>query len=124
MEQQRNIIKQKDMIIKEMETNIEILNEQISQKYNTRDSDGSFIDQVRMCVIELSGLEVAVVKVPSVIKTVSKHMFGKDSEKQDLPSSTTVQSIVDEGHFLAKAFISEKLSETENWGLNRDGTTR
>jgi hypothetical protein len=31
---------------------------------------------------------------------------------------------VDEGHFLAKTYISEKLDESEHWGLNRDDTSR
>lgn len=124
IKQQKNIIKQKDMIIKELETNIDLLKEQISQVFDTKESDGSFTDSVRLCVIELSGLEVAVEKVPSVIQSVSKHLFGREFEKHEIPSSTTVQTIVDEGHFLAKAYISKQLSETENWGLNRDGTTR
>ena len=42
----------------------------------------------------------------------------------DLPNSTTVQSIIDERHFLAKTFIAQKLDAVDNWGLNRDGTTR
>ena len=58
--------------------------------------------EVRLCVVELSGLEVAVEKVSEVIRTVSKHLFQIEFEKNDLPSSSTVQSIVDEGHFLAK----------------------
>jgi hypothetical protein len=32
--------------------------------------------------------------------------------------------MVDEGHYIAKTFIAEKLSETANWGLSHSGTTR
>ncbi|XP_045198613.2 uncharacterized protein LOC123552927 [Mercenaria mercenaria] len=95
-----------------------------SEKLTTKNEDGSYSDKVRLCIVELSGLEVAVEKVSEVIKTVSKHLFHVDIENSDLPSSSTVQSIVDEGHYLAKTYISHQLSETENWGLSRDGTTR
>jgi len=38
------------------------------------------------------------------MKTVSKHLFSCDFDEKDLPSSRTVQNIVDEGHYLAKTF--------------------
>ncbi|KAL4219419.1 Piwi-like protein 1 [Mactra antiquata] len=121
----RSKVSENEAKVRELEINNDILKEQINQQAcETKNVDGTFSDNLRMCIIELSGLEVAVEKVPNVIKTVSKHLFGKDLRKTDLPSSTTVQTIVDEGHYLAKAFISKQLSETENWGLNRDGTTR
>ena len=44
--------------------------------------------------------------------------------RSDLPNSTTVQSIEDEGHFLAKTYIAQTHENADNWGLNRDGTTR
>ena len=31
---------------------------------------------------------------------------------------------MDEGHYLAKTYISERLEKSENWGLQRDGTSR
>ena len=73
--------------------------------------------------MELSGLEVVVEKVSFVIQSVCKQLFNINLTKADLPSPTTVQAIVNEGHFLAKTFISEKLEQSENWGLNQ-GTTR
>ena len=54
---------------------------------------------------------------------MSKHVFGRDLKKSDLPNGTTVQTIIDEGHYLAKTFISHKLDTVDNWGKNRDGTT-
>ena len=51
-------------------------------------------------------------------------MFGQEVALSDLPNSTTVQSIVDEGHYLAKMYIAQTLENADNWGLNRDGTTR
>ena len=46
-----------------------------SEKLTTKNDDGSYGNEVRMCVVELSGLEVAVEKVTEVIKTVGKHLF-------------------------------------------------
>ncbi|XP_045190091.2 uncharacterized protein LOC123547228 [Mercenaria mercenaria] len=121
----RTKLAEKDAKIRELEANYLILQDELREgKIETRTKDGAFTDNVRLCVVELSGLEVAVEKIPEVVRTVSKHLHGVDTCRSDLPSSTTVQAIVDEGHFLAKTFISQKLSETENWGLNRDGTTR
>ena len=51
-------------------------------------------------------------------------MFGHEIELSDLPNSTTVQAIVDEGHYTAKTYIAHVLGNAENWGINRDGTTR
>ena len=32
--------------------------------------------------------------------------------------------MADEGHFIAKTYIAQALENTDNWGINRDGTTR
>lgn len=120
----KNSIDYKELKVKELETNVDILQEQLAETFQTKSNERIFTNNIRPCIIELSGLEVAVEKVSPVIATVSKHLFGRKLEKSELPTSTTVQSIVDEGHFLAKTCISEQLAETENWGLNRDGTTR
>jgi len=62
--------------------------------------------------VELSGLEVAVEKRPEVIKTISKHLFKREFERDELPTSSTIQSS-QWGIFSGK-----------NWGLNRNATTR
>lgn len=116
---------EKDQRIHELEDKVLTLQQSLTEsKVETKGKDGKFSDKLRMCVIELGGLEVAVEKIPEVIKCVSKHVFNTKFKSSDIPSSSTTQNIIDEGHLLAKTFISEKLAETENWGLNRDGTTR
>lgn len=51
---------------------------------------------------------------------VSKLLFNKELEKDELPSSTIVQSIVDKEHFLVKkVHISDEVAATEQWVLNR-----
>ena len=47
-----------------------------------------------------------------VMSAVSKHLFGRDFESGELPSASTIQTMVKDGHFLAKTYIAEKLKET------------
>ena len=111
----------KENKVTELEEDVdEIINENIK----TKNEDGSYSHEVRLCVIELFGLEVAVEKVSPVIQSVLRHILGKSLDRSDLPNPTTTQAIIDEGHYTAKTFISEKLNKAENWGLGRDGTTR
>jgi hypothetical protein len=117
-------LKNKNEEIEALMFEINDLKEMVNGRLVTRNKDASFTENIRLCAMELSGLEVAVEKVSFVIQSVCKQLFNINLTKADLPSPTTVQAIVDEGHFLAKTFISEKLEQSENWGLNRDGTTR
>lgn len=108
-------------------TNLEEQLEHVSteeKKHKLKNTDGSYSNHVRLCIMELSGLEVAVEKVSPIIQTVAKHLFAENITKSELPNPSTVQVIVDEGHFLAKKFIAEKINKVDNWGLGRDGTTR
>ncbi|XP_060575254.1 uncharacterized protein LOC132732770 [Ruditapes philippinarum] len=59
-----------------------------------------------------------------VIQCVMKHLCGIDLCKDQLPNPATAQAIVDAGHYITKTFIADKLEQCENWGLNRDGTSR
>ena len=102
----------------------EDIDEIINESIQTKNEDGSYSHKVRLCVMELVGLEVAVEKVSPVIQSVLRHILGKSLDRSDLPNPSTAQAIVDEGHYIAKTFISEKLNKAENWGLGRDGTTR
>ncbi|XP_053381945.1 uncharacterized protein LOC128549357 [Mercenaria mercenaria] len=117
-------VAEKQKEIDQLQIENEFLKDDKKQKYETKNSDGSFNDSIRLCVIELAGLEVAVEKVSQVIQVISRHMFSREISKADLPTSSTVQTIVDEGHFLAKTYISTVIDAAESFGLNRDGTSR
>ncbi|XP_063406504.1 uncharacterized protein LOC134690461 [Mytilus trossulus] len=106
------VLKEKDHQIENLLSDISIMKETANFTIVTRNIDASFTDCVRLCVMELSGLEVAVGKVSPVIQTVCKHLFDIGLDTSQLPSSTTVQSIVDEGHYIAKTFIFEKLDQS------------
>jgi len=83
---------------------------------------GEYNQDVRNCVLELLGNEVALHKVAPVIQAVSKHLF--KTPLSDLPRRQCVNNISDEAHFLVKKFYAEKLASTDHWGLNKDGTSR
>ncbi|XP_064648481.1 uncharacterized protein LOC135500761 [Lineus longissimus] len=89
-----------------------------------KDKSGCYSENVRMCVMELTGLEVANDKVPQVIICVSQYIAGRHLQKADVPNPSTVRAISDEGQYVAKRFIAEQLKESTNWGLCKDGTTR
>ena len=78
--------------------------------------------ETRMLVTELTGLEVAQSKIPAVIEAVARNLFGTSVQK--LPDAKTIRNINDEGHYLAKKFIAEKLDQSKSIGCGRDGTTR
>lgn len=69
-------------------------------------------------------LDETLAKMSSLIQVVLKHFIGKEITRDQFPNASTSQTIFDEGHFIAKSFISEKLEKCENWGLGCIGTTR
>ncbi|KAL3848471.1 hypothetical protein ACJMK2_019325 [Sinanodonta woodiana] len=108
----------------ELQDKIEDLQEMKEIQIKTKSTHGTYSDKLRLCVIQLAGLEVATEKVTPVIQVVSEKLFEKKFDRKELPNSTTVQTIIDKGHFIAKAYIAEKIDNCKNWGLNRDGTSR
>ncbi|KAL3841605.1 hypothetical protein ACJMK2_019722 [Sinanodonta woodiana] len=120
----KHILVGKNQELHNLQVQVEMLTEELNEKHCTKNLDGSYTDNVRLCVIELAALEVATEKISPAIEVVSRHIFRREIGKSDLPNSTSVQTIVNEGHYLAKAFIAAKLDTVGSWGLNRDGTTR
>jgi hypothetical protein len=111
---------ERELIIAELEEDIKSLkNEHLVTK-----NEHGYTENTRLCIMELAGLECAVEKMSPVIQTVAKHIFDKHITKEDLPNATTCQTIVDEGHFIAKAYIANRIDHSSSWGLGRDGTTR
>ena len=86
--------------------------------------DTAYSDELRICVMQLAALEVGTEKIAQVIKIVSECLFEIEFEEKELPSSSTVQNIIDEGHVLSKKYIAAKLDECTNWGIHKDGTAR
>ncbi|GFO29848.1 hypothetical protein PoB_005635300 [Plakobranchus ocellatus] len=84
--------------------------------------DAEFTENMRLRVLELAGLEVATSKVAPVIKTVGK-LCG--ITLSHLPQRTACQSMINEGHVLAKSYIKDTiLNRCRSFSLHKDGTTR
>ena len=83
--------------------------------------DGTFTDELRFCIMQLAGLEVAAAKITPVIDVVAKTLFGCTLS---LPNATTSQAVIDEGHYIAQRYIAKRLDEADHWGINKDGTMR
>ena len=105
-----------------LELQLDILQDQIrNESLNLKDENGYTIE-TRTLVNELTSLELAQSKIGPAIKSVAKCLFNCDVHP--LPDRKTIQQINDEGHFIAKRYIAVQLGSSENWGLNKDGTSR
>ena len=83
--------------------------------------NGMYTADTRLCVMELTGLEVATGKIAPVMDAVGKLCNIKFSP---LPSRQACQNIADEGQVVAKEFVKERVHKRSNgFGLHKDGTT-
>ena len=128
----RFTVKQKVAANKQLELQICELKQEV-QHYSAQTSNdvnailkegGHYSDNVRLCVFDLLGLEVATANVPNVIQTVALHIFNITIKLEHLPTRSTVLKICDEGHYLSKLHCVNKLKETEHYGIGTDGTSR
>ena len=87
-------------------------------------NNGVFVEDVRLCIINLIGLEVSTDKVSEAIQVVASTIFHVDIKLDNLPSRVTVLNICSEGHYISKLYCATQLSETEHYGIGADGTSR
>lgn len=116
----------KHKYVSSLENELEEAKEMLSDtnpKVCTKEN-GVFTSDIRLCVMELIGLEVATEKVGPVIQTVAEHIFSCKLNKRDVPNRQTVQNIADEAQYISKRYIAETLATSNSWGLHKDGTTR
>jgi chromosome segregation ATPase len=98
----------RDLLIQDLQESLSVLK---NETIETRNVKGIFNENVRLSIMELAGLEVAIEKMSPVIQCVMKHLCGKDLRKDQLPNPATAQAIVDEGHYITKTFIANKLEQ-------------
>ena len=112
----RFTVKQKVAANKQLELQICELKQEV-QHYSAQTSNdvnvilregGHYYDNVRLCVIDLLGLEVATANVPNVIQTVVLHIFNIPINLEHLP----------------KLHYVNKLKETEHYVIDTDCTSR
>ena len=102
-----------------------------SETLETKVSDYSasnrfmYTDDVEKCVMHLVGeLDIATNKCTAVIQTVSKWLQHKDISLTELPSTSTVQNMLDRAQYLSKIQVAESIFNADRWTLHSDGTTR
>jgi len=61
-------------------------------------------------------------KMRQISQTVSENIFKVDIPKS--PCRTTIQTIIDEGHYLSRKQVGSALTEAENWDLFANCTSR
>ena len=113
-------------LVRDLENELETARDSLrdAKQVSFKDEFGEYTLNLRVCVNNLTALEIAQDKVSPTIKTVAADLFDIHINEKELPCRKTVQNINDEGQYIAKRYIAEKLTECSNWGLNKDGTTR
>ena len=95
-------------------------------KMKLKDSEKNrYSSQVRKTLIALQhDGNVPARKCSFVLRTVAKNMFNVDIEEKDLPCTSSVLNMSDEGHVLSKIQAAEKILDTKNCTIHTDGTSR
>ena len=114
MQYARSQIEEADETVEEEDINRDEL--------RTKTSEREYTGGLWICVMELAGLEVATGKIGQVMEAVGAFCGVKF---ECLPSRTACQRIVDEGHELAKTFVSQMiLRKCKGFGIHKDDTLR
>jgi hypothetical protein len=97
----RKTIKTRNEQILELDHLLDLERENNHRNILLKDGD-SYSTCIRECILGLAGLEIACEKISHAIVVVSNHLFNANFKLIDLPNSSTVRAIVDEGHYIAK----------------------
>ena len=110
----------------EMEIELDETKEKLG-KPKTRTHEGKrgqFTDSLRLLVMELAKEQVSAKRTATVIKTVSRHLFGVEFENNDLPCESSVLNIINDAGSLSTCQVAESLLSNRHNTLHTDGTTR
>jgi hypothetical protein len=77
---------------------------------------------IQKCILQLQSLSLPCNKLGQIIPTANENIFKVDIPKS--PCRTTIQNIIDEGHYLSRKQVGSALTKTENWDLLADCTSR
>ena len=83
--------------------------------------DGKYNDKTRECVMELLSLNVSIMKIEKVMRSVLK-LAGIHPNR--VPKHTTINTILSEAHALAQIQLAESLPDKEYTTLHSDGTSK
>ena len=86
---------------------------------------GHFKAEAKVCIMSLIGEnEVPAHRCGPVIQNVVRQVCGEKVPDSDLPSQRSALRFADQGHVVSKSHVAQILTNSENWDLHTDGTSR
>ena len=106
----------------EYDTLVGRVNDLESACLETKEHKMKYLDNIRQCCMELLSLNVGVLNVESIIRSVLQHCAGFSIK--ELPQKATLVRILAEMKGITYYQLAEMLSKEENLTLHSDGTTK
>ena len=88
----------------------------------TKEHNMKYLDNIRLCCMELLSLNVGVLNVEPIIRSVLKHTAG--FSVKELPQKSTLVRMLAEMKGIAYCQLADVLAKEENLTLHSDGTTK
>ena len=98
------------------------MNDLESACLETKEHKMKYLDNIRQCCMELLSLNVGVLNVEPIIRSVLQHCAGFSIK--ELPQKATLVRILAEMKGITYYQMAEMLSKEENLTLHSDGTTK
>lgn len=114
-----NTLKQEKMGL--LEKNAELMDQIKESKKKNFYAEGKYMDDLRLCIMELLTYNVGILKIEPVLQSVFKLL---NIECDKFPQRTTLNEILIESRSLAQTQIAEVLTTSSNNTLHSDGTTK
>ena len=106
----------------EYDTLVGRVNDLESACLETKEHKMKYLDNIRQCCMELLSLNVGVLNVEPIIRSVLQHCAGFSIK--ELPQKATLVRMLAEMKGIAYYQLAEMLSKEENLTLHSDGTTK
>ena len=90
--------------------------------FETKEHNMKYLDNIRLCCMELLSLNVGVLNVEPIILSVLKHTAG--FSVKELPQKSTLVRMLAEMKGIAYYQLADVFAKEENLTLHSDGTTK
>ena len=98
------------------------MNDLESACIETKEHNMKYLDNIRLCCMELLSLNVGILNVEPIIRSVLKHIAGFSIK--ELPQKATLVRMLAEMKGITYYQLAEVLAKEENLTLHSDGTTK
>ena len=106
----KSVIRMKEYEIDDLQMEIIDLQDRLRMQFNTKNENGSYRDNIRLCILELTGLEVAVEKVSPTIQAVIKHVTGTEFQSLTFRTKILCKQLLTRATFWQKPIFLKKLT--------------